>query len=400
MSIINNEDTNIIDLLFINKKDGDNLSSFFYISNPDGTIRWIYPISLKRPTFLAFYSTSSMRAKLIALSIKTFFLFKLNKLLKAKPLEINIDKKSIIGNILENYPTYNYSIFTGTVGVNRKAILELNKNNETEYFVKISLTESSKELIHNEADILEYINSFTFENIEIPKIIEKNDDYIIIDNIKQNSSYQTNSIDDIHIKALDDLYSRTLTEKKLEDIDSVKESSLILNKLETSEINTKLPHEKIKDILTNIANIKSTLTNDIKINLGLAHCDFTPWNMYVTNNKLSVFDWELSNKDTVLLYDLFHYIFQAEILINKQGYSSIINTINTVFQNEHLKEIIKKYNIDINLNYILYLEYTVLYYLDKYNSQEELHSQVFWLIDIWNKALKDIVKKEGKVIHE
>ena len=392
----------ILKTLFNDQDNENERKDFFYISNPDGTIRWIYPVSLKRPTFLAFYSTSSTRAKLIALSIKTFFLFKLNKLLKAKPLEISVDKKSIVGKILENYPEYNYSIFTGTVGVNRKAILELNKNNKTEYFIKISLTESSKELIHNEADILEYISSFTFENIEIPKIIEKNDDYIIIDNIKQNSSYQTNSIDDIHIKALDDLYSRTLAEKKLEDIDSVKESNLILNKLETSDINTKLPSDKIENIFTNIASIKSTLTNDmsISLSLSLAHCDFTPWNMYVTNNKLSVFDWELSKKNTVLLYDLFHYIFQTEILINKQDYSSIINTINTVFKNEYLKEIIKKYNIDINLNYILYLEYTVLYYLDKYNSQEELHSQVFWLIDIWNEALKDIVKKEGKVINE
>lgn len=400
MSIINSEDKNIINSLFTNNKENNKSTSFFYICNPDGTIRWIYPSSLKRPTFLAFYSTSSTRAKLISLSIKIFFLFKLNKFLKAKPLEIFVDKKSIIGNILEKYPEYNYSIFTGTVGVNRKAILELNKNNKTKYFVKISLTESSNKLIQNEADVLEYLNSFSFQNIELPQIIERKDDYIIIDNIKQNSSYQTNFINDIHIKALEDLFSNTLTKKKLEDIDSVNESNLILNKLVKSEINKKLPSDKIKDTLKNISIIKNTFNNETTISLALAHCDFTPWNMYITKDKLSVFDWELSKKDTLLLYDLFHYIFQSEILINKQSYSSIITTINIIFENNYLKSIIKKYDIDINLNYSLYLQYTILYYLDKYNSQEELHDQVFWLIDIWDEALKDIIEKKGKVINE
>jgi hypothetical protein len=57
----------VLDSLFksenINHKKND---TFYFISNPDGTIRWIYPKSLKKPSFLSFYSTSSTRAKILA----------------------------------------------------------------------------------------------------------------------------------------------------------------------------------------------------------------------------------------------------------------------------------------------------------------------------------------------
>ena len=58
------------------------------------------------------------------------------------------------------------------------------------------------------------------------------------------------------------------------------------------------------------------------------------------------------------------------------------------------KNIVQKYNIDINENYKLYLLYTVSYYLDKYNNQEKLHDQVFWLIDVWFDAFNDLVDKK------
>ena len=52
-----NSDKIVLDSLFksenINHKKND---TFYFIPNPDSTIRWIYPKSLKKPSFLSFYS--------------------------------------------------------------------------------------------------------------------------------------------------------------------------------------------------------------------------------------------------------------------------------------------------------------------------------------------------------
>ena len=117
----------------------------------------------------------------------------------------------------------------------------------------------------------------------------------------------------------------------------------------------------------------------------------------ITNNSLKYVSEELAKNDIVLLYDFFHFIFQSQILISKSDYKSIYEVIVTLIKNNsRLKDIVQKYNIDINENYKLYLLYTVSYYLDKYNNQEKLHDQVFWLIDVWFDAFNDLVDKKGQ----
>ena len=86
-------------------------------------------------------------------------------------------------------------------------------------------------------------------------------------------------------------------------------------------------------------------------------------------------------------------------MISKSDYKSIYEVIVTLIKNNsRLKNIVQKYNIDINENYKLYLLYTVSYYLDKYNNQEKLHDQVFWLIDVWFDAFNDLVDKKGQTV--
>ena len=143
--------------------------------------------------------------------------------------------------------------------------------------------------------------------------------------------------------------------------------------------------------------ILESLNTEKEISFAYGHNDFTPWNMFIENNHLYLFDWELAKNDIVLLYDFFHFIFQSQILISKSDYKSIYEVIVThIKNNTKLKDIIQKYNIDINENYKLYLLYTVSYYLDKYNNQEKLHDQVFWLIDVWFDAFNDLVDKKGQ----
>jgi hypothetical protein len=147
--------------------------------------------------------------------------------------------------------------------------------------------------------------------------------------------------------------------------------------------------------------IFQSLDTKKEISFAYGHNDFTPWNMFVENNHLYLFDWELARKDVILLYDFFHFIFQSQILISKSDYKTIFEVITThIKNNSKLKDIIKKYNIDINENYKLYLLYTVSYYLDKYNNQETFYKQIYWIINIWDETFNDLVDKKREIFDE
>lgn len=386
-----NSDKVVLDSLFksqnINHKRND---TFYFVPNPDGTIRWIYPKSLKKPSFLSFYNTSSTRAKILASIFRLSFYFRLNK-----KIELEVFKDSIIDRIIKQYKDLNYSIFTGTIGINRKAIIELNQNNSTKYFVKVALAEQSKNLINNEKEILNQLNKYQYQNLTIPKIIESDENYITIDNIAPKNQTQSSNLNEIHLNALDEIYSKTVENKSIKDsiyFEIIKEN---LDELSNANLNKNFDKNKIEILIKNMKIILESLNSEKEISFAYGHNDFTPWNMFVENNHLYLFDWELAKKNIVLLYDFFHFIFQSQILISKSDYKSIYEVIVTLIKNNsRLKNIVQKYNIDINENYKLYLLYTVSYYLDKYNNQEKLHDQVFWLIDVWFDAFNDLVDKK------
>ena len=386
-----NSDKVVLDSLFksenINHKKND---TFYFVPNPDGTIRWIYPKSLKKPSFLSFYNTSSTRAKILASIFRLSFYFRLNK-----KIELEVFKDSIIDRIIKQYKDLNYSIFTGTIGINRKAIIELNQNNSTKYFVKVALAEQSKNLINNEKEILNQLNKYQYQNLTIPKIIESDENYITIDNIAPKNQTQSSNLNEIHLNALDEIYSKTVENKSIKDsiyFEIIKEN---LDELSNANLNKNFDKNKIEILIKNMKIILESLNSEKEISFAYGHNDFTPWNMFVENNHLYLFDWELAKKNIVLLYDFFHFIFQSQILISKSDYKSIYEVIVTLIKNNsRLKNIVQKYNIDINENYKLYLLYTVSYYLDKYNNQEKLHDQVFWLIDVWFDAFNDLVDKK------
>ncbi len=392
-----NSDKVVLDSLFksenINHKKDD---TFYFISNPDSTIRWIYPKSLKKPSFLSFYNTSSTRAKILASIFRLSFYFRLNK-----KIELEVFKDSILDRIIKQYKDFNYSIFTGTIGINRKAIIELNQNNSTKYFVKVALAEQSKNLINNEKEILNQLNKYQYQNLTIPKIIESDENYITIDNIAPKNQAQSSTLNEIHLNALDEIYSKTIDTKFIKDSSYFQLIEKNLDKLNNTSLNKSFDKEKTKLLIENMNTIFQSLDTKKEISFAYGHNDFTPWNMFVENNHLYLFDWELARKDVILLYDFFHFIFQSQILISKSDYKTIFEVITThIKNNSKLKDIIKKYNIDINENYKLYLLYTVSYYLDKYNNQETFYKQIYWIINIWDETFNDLVDKKREIFDE
>jgi len=90
-----------------------------------------------------------------------------------------------------------------------------------------------------------------------------------------------------------------------------------------------------------------------------------------------------------VLFDLFHYIFQSEVMINRSDYMHVKNEIERVLSLISTKQLIKQLDVDINVNFIFYLIYISSYYIDIYSEQKELHTQAFWLFEVWDDAVSD-----------
>ena len=368
---------------------GFQVSQFNYINNPDGTIRWIYPKRAKRPTFLEFYSASSWKANAFVMITKAAFRLGLRRFIQAGTFSISHKHPLRIESIGSGISFDNYSLFTGTVGPNRKVLMELNLKGKTTHFVKIPLKKNnSSGLVENEMNVITRWRKHKLLNLEVPVTqYHPHEGSLAISSIKPDNSKRETTFTNRHAMALEEMYKES-TEIKLS------ESSYwdaIQHQLQQLKHDDRIPeHSEIAEQLRKLA---STFDPDMSLKTSLAHMDFTPWNMYVNSKKLFVYDWELSRPGVPLLFDLFHFIYSSEILIGRKSFKEIRSMINDQLQQAQIQSTIKANDLDIDRYHDLYLLFNCSYYLNIYQQQESLHQQVFWLAGVWNGALKNSLSR-------
>jgi len=352
----------------------DFVFDLLYIKNPDGTPRWIWNSSSNKPLFLKFYNIGSVRAWLFATALKTVFILKLQKIVFSKKTYFATQ----IGNpILEN--TKDWALFTGTVGPNNKAILYANTS-----FYKIATTPNAKALINREHTILEQINrnSYTFIT---PKSTQLSSEIIQLSDVSENGT-RLKSMISSHLDAL--LEMSTIASHKLklgewELLDSLKNDFKGIN-------DTRMPYNMIRKIKTLIENY----SEDEKIELSLSQGDFTQWNMYESNGKIALYDWELASFERPKGFDYFHFIIQQGVLVDHKPWKEIYAEIIKYSENEFGKQ---QFNNDLDkLNDYLkwYLMVNCLHYLKIYSEQPKWHVQIDWLLQVWNEALNLFMVEE------
>ncbi len=356
-------------------------NSFSYINNTNKSIRWIFPNNLKTPTFLNLFNTSSLKAKIYKALTKIAFACNLKSLISSGEFVLYSKKQLKINKLLNNNQFSNYSIFTGTVGPNRKAIIELNNNEKTEHFIKLPLSKKAQQLINHELSFLKYLETKKLDLIETPVVSKHLGQKELTSNVKNNSSKSVSKISQVHFNALEELYSKSVIHQQLRWNNLLKDINLNIHSAQ------KANKKETNNILSKLVELKNRINPSQQLAFGICHNDFTPWNTYVCNNKLQVYDWELASKSMPLLFDLFHFIFQNEVLVNRSSIEQINLKIEKTLANKTIKRLVKRNNINVRLNYQLYLLHNIAYYTNIYAKQENLHTQAYWLLSIWEQAL-------------
>ena len=351
---------------------------FYYLCNNDKSIRWIWPSDNKKPVFLKLYTAFSIKSKIFIALIKLIFMCKLQGLFAKKatvnfnlfPLKYNIDS------------TREWALFTGTKGTNRKLVIVASDFHTTCSFTKIAYGANATELIQNEKKAIAKLANYNLLNTTIPQLMSYSEHHIQVQDIS-SAGKRSSKLADSHINSLLELAQKTkntamlrLTSIYKEAIDNYREIHV--------DIDKRLPNAMNRKIQWLISSIDDQST----IETVTAHGDFTPWNCFVTQNQLSLYDLELVQENIPLGYDAFHFVIQNGILVKRASWKSISQEIMDVIcpalfngDKEKTREYLK-----------LYLLINTTYYLRVYSNQNEWHTQVDWLLQTWNEAISYVLQ--------
>lgn len=372
--------------------------SYYFLNNPDQTMRWIFPRKCKSPAFLHLYNGSGMKAKVFKKAAKMLHAIDCLQTIVSGQFSIFRKNKTSFDQHFSNFHYDDFAIFTGTVGENRKAIIALAEKRKCTQFLKIPMTDAAQDLVSNEYRQLKNIATQKFETLIAPQI-QRTATGIAVSNVQPEKFAKNNSFGKIHLQALGELYQNSAQEKRVGELsmwetiaNGMKFFTTRLPQLPTKseageKFNNGLSVEKTIQLQNACENIFYNIDFTETIKVGMAHGDFTPWNMYVCKEKLHVYDWEMCVDDAPLLFDVFHYVFQKGILIDRKPMEAILQDLENILVSPEARTIIEKYSLDWKVQFQFYLLYIVTYYLPKYIVQPQLHDQVHWLVDTWVAAL-------------
>ncbi|RQO65269.1 hypothetical protein DBR43_30955 [Pedobacter sp. KBW06] len=354
----------------------------YYICNPDGSIRWIWPATAKHADFLKFYHHNSFRAMCFVIVTTVLAKTGLLSYLKKGSFSIYTSKQSASGN--------RWAWFSGTVGPGRKAILwQWKPGFKTAVFFKIPIGPLAASYVHTEAKQLQYLQQFQLSEVILPESEELSNHILKITDIGHGTS-RTNRFGKLPFHAVKIWMETGLKVQPYQDSLFRVELEKMVNKLSTLN-----DHRIPNQMLTKMELLIKNISIPSKFSSSYAHGDFTPWNVMVKAEKLQVIDLELGRKDMPLLFDLFHFVYQSNILIGNHGYAAIRKELDLLFANPMWDAFLKEHQIDSNTAETLYLLYTVAYYLNVYAQQPQWHTQVNWLLKTWNEALSLQLQKHG-----
>ncbi len=352
---------------------------FFYLSNPNGGIRWFFSKESIKPLFLKLYSSNSIKAKCFSSFITLYHFLGFNKswiyksftVLYKSPMNKRFGKE--------------YAVFTGTKGPNRKSVIVYETVSGEIRFVKKGLSFKSNFLLKNEGQIL---NHFAKGELGSPKVIRNEIGELELENIRGDKAEVLDVFGRPHYNAFLKIYQGA-SYKTINNTSFWQNIESNLFALEQNKIS------RGSSLIPYLKELKNQVNEHALIPMSFAHGDFTPWNSFVEKGEVKALDWELGLKEAPILFDVFHFIIYSGILLKRKSANEIFKEIELV-SNGILSD--KIYHAKLWENLLnFYLLYNISYYLLIYNFQKKPHRQVYWQLSTWLDLLKITVNKNVKL---
>jgi len=360
---------------------------FGYVNNRDGSIRWLYPVGSRQAHFLRLYNGSGWRGMAFKLLFSIAFRLGLERMARSGTVTVFYKNQSLLGGLTDQFPKGKMAIFTGTFGENQKAVVALQDPQGKGWFFKLPLTMAAARLVQNEQRTLDSLAQLHLDKLAVPTC-KPFAIGLLVSDVKPRHAINSTELQTAHFEALAQLAAWTSELSQLTDLPCWGEINDHLDALQHQPILNDLPPETVRRIIDQLLVLRNELAEEQVVTTALAHGDFTPWNMYLGQGRLHIYDWELSQR-LPLLYDVFHFVFQTGVLVKRQPYQAIHEAIFSLKKNEAIRAVLVGQGRGFEQFYQLFLLRNISYYLLKYIRQYPLHPQSHWQLAAWDLALKN-----------
>jgi len=361
--------------LFGIKKVNSNYSQRIIAFPDDKSPRVFYPAENLKcfKTSLSLYTPSRLGVKFLYNNIPPSFLFSFLKIDKRR--QYYLTQSPLLEKIKELFPmSSTLSISTGAPGPHRKPLVQvLDKDGEALGYLKISMNDSTNDLLRQEADALEFIRSLELQTAQIPEIIDNGTmeggvKYIALKSTTSRfkKSYRFTYS---HMDFIRELFEKTGKEENFGKSQLFKELNNRVNFLRD-----KIPYYWTLSYKKILDRYKETV-----LPVYLSHGDFTPWNVFLTySGQLLIFDWEYSRYD-IFLADFFHFIINRALFSshNDVVIKSVLRDLKSI---EVFSTSVQKYLL--NSWFLLFLLEESSFYLFRNSStnyiEKDLRIEKIW----------------------
>lgn len=319
---------------------------YWKLQNTDGK-QWIIPTK-NANVALGIYQPSYWKGKLLKRVLPLFGVFA--KFYSPFPL-VDISLGDNIIKCLESiFPGHilEYSVFLGTPSVHQKTVIQIFEGNSILGYAKVTEKECVKRLFDHEESLLSELDEICVSNIPkclYNKKIDANRQLFVMTTDKRDESVTVHAWCELHDRFIDELQQKTLKMVLFEDSDYARMLRELYHRAES------LPIEHAAVISSSIKHILKAYSGN-ECEMAVMHGDFTPWNMFVQDGHLFVFDWEYSKRTCPKGIDKCHFIVQTAIFEKHWNARQIMDFVKNEQKGLIDKNILEMYLLAIIAVYV------------------------------------------------
>ncbi len=341
--------------------------------------QWILPIDNLRAS-LALFMPNSRKGFIVKIILP--YLLKNKRFrkitgLKLTNLKLN-DKFHELCNSLFHNKKIDYSFYLGSPGKNQKTTIQLSEGKRLLGYCKIKDKTYIYELFIKEKEILQYLRNKQITSI--PKCLfcgRFDQQYVFIMSTERTLSSNFKQHNDLAWEFVNELYEKTKKQVAFTNSPYYKTLKNLITVIQTIDI-------KERAFISDEVNNVLKRYNQSMFECSMYHGDFTPWNSFMHNNHLFVFDFEYAQYDYPPYLDYFHYITQSA-LNNHREVEWIVN-----FYKEKVIPLFKYTKLNPSNLYRMYLLDIIYQYIQNDIIDGKLNPSLKDKISTWVKIMKQI----------
>lgn len=360
--------------------------SLHYFEGHYNTMRFAFPSSLKKPLFYRVKGEDFEYPKYKIMADDLLMSFNLHGLVARNRLEVYFKDDNLLlsgGSFFLHSENYIFNKLA--------SVFDFNGSDEGAV-IKVSDSDLARRLIDKEANLLRGLAPILKQDsVRVPEVASYGSSLVLSNNYP-NGGEMSDQLEDLHLKALTDLYEVNLNVQKvkqvLEDssyLNTIKAFKLILAEgLHPNGISQKHVEEICIDLIT----LMNRLNGNEPVHTALYHGDFSPKNCLVKGNQLHLNNFGKCENDKPLLFDAFHYIFHHLEKDNMPKMGELDDIMKHLFRNKQLMKMIEKYNINFKLNLALFHVHYITTQIESFLKQRFVHPNVNFVLSFYRQALE------------